>query len=676
MSAAATPIAIGTPLLHRPPPCGATLRATVARILAPRRAPPVSDWADQHRVLTSKSGPEAGRWRTSRNPPLREPMDCFSLGSPVQDVALKFPIQFGKSEVLVTACAYTMANRPGPIMVAYPSEVSRDKGVNQKWQPMFDGTPALRGLLSSTNSRETSNSRFFKDYEGGQWYAEHAGSPVRMKSTSVQLLEVDELDEVAAMLPTGDDPLEMLLGRTSVYASTAKRLYVSTPQLKSTSRIEHLWERSDQRRYHVPCPHCGEPQPMEWAALQWSQRPGPDGLRRAWLVCRECGAHIDEHHKTAMILAGAWVPGNPAARIRGYHINCLYYPVGLGPRWPDLVEMWLDAQGDPARLKTFINDRLAEPWEDASQRHVKASIVQERAEPYPLRTAPPGVVRITAGVDTQDNRLAVQVVGWGANRESWVLDYVELPGDPAQDAVWTALTDLLNRPIQHASGATLSVEATCVDMGGHRTEAVKSWVRSRVVRRPMAIFGAVPNNAPILGKSKMADVTWRGQYDKRGVMIYQVGTVAAKHALYARLAADADAQAAWANQPDRDRPPAPDRGCHFSDQLPPEYFAGLISEVFNPSKNRFEKRRGGVRNEPLDTWIYAYAATHHPELRLHRATRADWARWAQRLEAPAAPGAAAPEGAPAPAAPAPAAPAPHAWSGPARPKGFAGRWRG
>ena len=78
------------------------------------------------------------------------------------------------------------------------------------------------------------------------------------------------------------------------------------------------------------------------------------------------------------------------------------------------------------------------------------------------------------------------------------------------------------------------------DAGGHRTEDVKNFIRSRRVRRPLCIFGAIPNNAPVLSKGKMQDVTWRGQYDKRGVMVHHVGTVGIKHWLYSRLSLDAD----------------------------------------------------------------------------------------------------------------------------------------
>jgi phage terminase large subunit GpA-like protein len=103
----------------------------------------------------------------------------------------------------------------------------------------------------------------------------------------VRTLLVDELDEFAANLTSGDDPVEMLNGRTSAFPATSKRLYISTPQMRGTSRIEHLWTKSDQRRYYVPCPDCGEKQPLEWSGLHWT----PDGSE-CWYACRACGVVI------------------------------------------------------------------------------------------------------------------------------------------------------------------------------------------------------------------------------------------------------------------------------------------------------------------------------------------------------------------------------------------------
>lgn len=581
--------------------------SAAARAVAPRRRLTVSEWADVHRRLSSKGSAEPGQWRTARNPPLREPMDCLSRHSPVREVVLRFPIQLGKTEVAINWLGYCMDHDPGPVMVCLPSEVSQSKWIAQKLNPALDETEAMQRALTSVSSRDSANQRTFKDFAGGQLYIEHAGSPSRLKSTTVRSLIVDELDEFAGELRGGDDPVDMLDGRTSAFPTTGKRLYISTPQLSSTSRIQSKYEQGDRCRYYVPCPDCGHMQPLEWSGLHWS----PDASQ-AWYTCRECGVRIDEHHKASMIQAGRWVAENPTpkAGVRSFAINCLYYPFGLGPRWADLAGMWIAAQNDPAKLKTFVNDRLAETWEDPAMRAVKHNVLRDRAEPYALRSAPMGVLAVTAGIDTQDNRLAVHITGWGRGLRSWTLDYIELSGDPANETVWVQLTDLLNRPIYHASGAILRIDACAVDTGGHRGEHVKAWVRSGMVRRPMAIFGAVPNNAPVLNRGKLVDVTWRGKTDNRGLTLYQVGTVAIKHHLYSLISTDSD------KSPD-------DRMIHVSDELPPEYFTGLTSETYNPSRNRFEKR-GGVRNEPLDTWGYAYAATHHPELRLHRANKADW----------------------------------------------------
>lgn len=583
------------------------------KALAPLKRLTVSEWSDKNRRLSKKGSAEPGPWRTDRNPPLREPMDCLSSRSPVRDIVLMFPVQFGKTEVAVNVLGYTMDQNPGPMMVCLPADVSMHKWINQKLNPMIEETEAVRDTMTSLNSREAANTKTFKDFLGGQLYIEHAGSAARLKSTSVRTLIVDELDEFAANLIGGDDPVDMLLGRTSAFPSTFKRLFISTPQIKGISRTEQMYEKSDQRKFYLACPHCGFEQHLQWEGLQW----GAEGKSPRY-VCHDCGTLGTEIEWKNQIATGRWVAENPSAKMRGYQINGLYYQIGLGPRWETLVELWLEAQNDPARLKTFINDRLAQAWEDPVMRAVKLNIVADRAEPYKIRTAPHGVGAITAGVDTQDNRLAIHIVGWGKGMTATSLDYIELMGDPADDAVWVSLTELLNKPIEHENGGYLPVLATAIDAGGHRTEAVKNYVRSRMIKRPMVIFGATANTAPVLSRAKAQDVNWRGKLDKRGVHIHHVGTVAVKHVFYGRLSTDGDKE-------------RENRLLHFSEDFEPAFFAGLTSETYDPRKNRFTNRRG-ARNEPLDTWVYAYAAAHHPELRLQLYTQKKWDAELEKFE--------------------------------------------
>ena len=182
-------------------------------------------------------------------------------------------------------------------------------------------------------------------------------------------------------------------------------------------------------------------------------------------------------------------------------------------------------------------------------------------------------------------------------------------------------------------------EAVAIDTGGHRNEDVKHFARQKRVRRAMAIFGSRNANAPVLGKPKWVDVTREGKVDKKGVQLYEVGGIEITHRLYAWLGKDAE------------REPA-ERKIHFSNDLDDAFLGGLVSEVWDPRKGRYVPRRGGranadssqrtrvYRNEPLDTFKYAYAATHHQELRLHRHTAADWdAREKALLQAAAALGA-------------------------------------
>jgi phage terminase large subunit GpA-like protein len=579
-----------------------------ARAVRPQRVLTVSQHAAAHRVLTSAQSAFPGPWRNDRNPLLVEPMDALTRRNGVREVVIVAPVQFGKTEVGLNWLLYIMDHAPGPTMVVQPTEQLLDSFRAQKLDPMLAHSPVAAAALSGVaNSRSASNTKGHKDFAGGLLFLEHGGNLGRAALKSVMNLWVDELDKFPTQMPTGEDIVKMFEGRNTAFPSSYKRLFTGSPGVKGVSRLESKWARSDQRRAYLACPHCGARQPLIWAGLTWSV-----DARHVVYVCRDCGAEIDERSKPAMLAGVEWRAENPLADpgVRGYTWNALYHAIGMGPRWRDLVREFLEAAHDPPKLRVFVSERLAEPWEDPAMRAVKTHLVRERAEPYRLRTAPRGVLGVTVGIDTQDDRLEVHVVGWGRGLAAWTLDYVSLPGDPDQPHVWTALDDYLLRPIEHESGALLLPAAVAIDIGGHRGEAVKSWVRRATVRRPMAVHGAVANTAPALSKPKLVDTNWRGRTDKRGVQLYQVGTVAIKHTLYARLSADAD------------RAPE-DRMVHFSDELEPAFFAGLTSEVFDPAKNRFTLRRG-ARNEPLDTWVYAYAATHHPELRWHRFSRADW----------------------------------------------------
>ena len=591
-----------------------TVLTAAEKATRPKSPLTVSEWADKHRLLTSEGSAEAGEWRTSRVPYLREIMDALSEDSPARKVVFMKSSQVGGTEAGANWIGYIMAHAKGPVAIVMPTEKALNDWMSQKFDPMGASTPAVRDVLATRSNRAGDNSASRKRFVGGIFYAKTAGSTAELKSTSLRYAIADEVDEYDWTTLQGN-PLELLEVRQKTFHDR-KLFVVSSPTVKDASRIEEQFELGDQRRYMVPCPHCGERQHLVWANIRWHAVKGR--VTRAWYNCHECGAEIDEHQKPAMLAAGKWQPHNPDGLWRSYHINALYAPIGIGENWCELAERWLLAQNDLTKLIAFINTALGETWADRS-RDIKPNVLLARAEPYDLRTVPPGCLVITAGVDVQDDRLEIQITGWGRHDRSWVLDYHVLPGSPSDDKLWMRLAEYINgAAFENCRGKTLRIEATAIDTGGHHTHMVYAFVRSGAIKRAIACKGASTPGRIILGKPSKQDVNLRGQTLKKGVSLYLVGTDTAKALLYGRLHDDTDK-------------PADERKVHFSHRLEDWYYDQLVSETYNPRRQRWELKKG-KRNEALDTWVLSLAASHHSELYLHKWKKTDWDRRAAMLE--------------------------------------------
>jgi len=586
------------------------------RALRPKIRLTVAEWADANRILSTEGSAEPGRWKTSRTPYLREILWQLSEDSPARFVVFMKASQTGGTEVASNWIGYVMAHAKGPIAIVMPTDKSLGDWMSQKFDPMAAATPAVAAVLKTRSNKASDNNAQRKRFVGGILYAKTAGSTADLKSTSLRYAIADEVDEYDWATLQGD-PLGLLQVRLSNFHDH-KLFAVSSPTVKDASRIEEAFEAGDRRRYHVPCPHCDEWQWLKWANVRWVANPAsPRLIRTAWYACEHCGSEIPESDKPAMLARGRWIAESPGAPHPSYHLSAIYSPIGLGRSWAELATEWIAAQGDPAKLMRFFNTRMGETWADRT-RDIKPNALLARAEPYELRTIPTGCLVLTAGVDTQDDRLEIQVTGHGAGDRSWCIDYHVIPGNPADAALWDALTKYLATPYTNAAGKQLLVEATAIDSGGHYTHDVYQYVRGRHSRRCIAIRGANTPSRIILGRPSAQDVTWRGVTSKKGVSLYLVGSDTAKHLLYARLNGDTE------------KDPA-SRKVHFSTQLPADYYDQLVAETYNPRANRWEKKRG-QRNEALDTWVYSIAAAHHPELYLHKWKAADWKRRAAMLE--------------------------------------------
>jgi phage terminase large subunit GpA-like protein len=611
----------------------------VGDILREYLAPPpiltVTAWAERHRILSGKDSSEPGPYRVARTPYAREPMDCLSQHSPTEEVVLMWGAQTSKTTVGSNWLGYTMDTAPGPVMVVQPTIDMAKRYSRQRLSPMIEESPALRRKVRENKSRDEANTTLLKEYAGGFCALAGANSAAGLRSMPVRDLFLDEIDAYPLDADGEGDPIKLAEARQTTFARR-KRLLTSTPTTKDYSRIEQRYLASDRCRFHVPCPHCGEHQALEWGAdkphgLKWDSAddgtPLPDSVR---YVCAHCGGEIREHHKPAMLAAGRWVaeaPGAVAGRVRGFQLSSLYSPLGW-LSWADIVLEWHRAliaarAGDISLLRVFVNTRLAETFEESGDRADEHAL-RKRAANIPLRQVTWGCFVGTIGADIQGDRIEAYVWAWGRGMERQLVDRAVFYGDPAlaegdPGSPWTALTEYRRTPILHASGRPVPVLACMIDSGGHHTQAVYAYARAHQHAHVYPVKGMSQAGKALLGKPTAQDVTWRGQKQKGGVKLWPIGTDSAKAEIYGRL---------------RTAQPGPGY-VHLSRHLAPEVFDQLTSEKlvtrYVKGRPRLEwVKPAGRRNEALDCAVYALAAAHFAGI--DRWREGDWRKWQARVE--------------------------------------------
>ena len=126
------------------------------------RPPPlltVSQWADRHRMLDTVSSAEPGKWRTSRTPYLREPMDRLSPTDPCERVVMMFGAQLGKTEAGLNWCGYIIHHQPAPLLLVQPSLEMAELYAEQRMAPMLRSTPELAERVGDPKQRDSGNKK-------------------------------------------------------------------------------------------------------------------------------------------------------------------------------------------------------------------------------------------------------------------------------------------------------------------------------------------------------------------------------------------------------------------------------------------------------------------------------------------------------------------------------------
>lgn len=552
----------------------------------------VTEWADAFRILPSKGSAAPGRYRSSRTPYMREPMDALSVSSPVEEVVLMAAAQTGKSESGNNWVGYVIDNAPGPMLLVQPTVDNAKRYSKQRITPMILETPSLAAKVMDNKSRDSGNTILEKEFPGGIMLMGGANSAAGLRSMPIKYLFADEISNWPADVDGEGDPLELAQARTTTFGRKRKVFKCSTPGIRYTCRVETEFLKTDQRKYFVPCPHCGHEHILAWSNFIIPK--GDDGKRqptKAHMVCPDCGSVLEEYNKTDMLAAGRWIataPENADPTRVGYHISALYSPVGW-KSWAKIAREWLEAQGNPQKLQAFANNVLAETWEVKGDR-ISDNELAQRAENYDADPLPEGVVLLTFGTDTQPDRLVTEVVGWGRGEESWSVDYIETYGNPDLDDVW-ALHDatVLNRIYTRADGVQLRVARGCIDTGGANTAAVYAAVKARMDSGVLLGTKGMPGEGkPIIGNPTHSNL---GK-----IPLFPIGTFSAKDLVMGRL---------------KITEPGPGY-CHFPTRHRPGYYQELTAEEVRIKYSKGFPVREWVkirpRNEALDCRVLATAA--------------------------------------------------------------------
>lgn len=566
----------------------------------------VTQWAEAKRRLSAESAAEPGPWRTERTPYLREPMDAFT-DPKVRHIVMVAASQVGKSEFLNNCIGYIIDEDPGSILFIHPTTIDAQEYSKLRIAPMLRDSPALRQKIAAPKSRDSHNTILQKAYPGGILTMCGSTEAHALASKPIRYVFGDERDRWATSAGNECDPWDLAMARQTTFYN-AKAVEVSTTTIKNASAIEAAYYTGTMERWNSKCPHCGEYHEIRWSDIRFEydeiivSHKKTYKVKKVYYTCPGCGCISTE---AEMKRAPAkWIAENPEAYGQGTRSFWLNAFVSQWASWESIVLKYLNALGSTKKMQVVFNTCFGEPWEDRGDIEDEDSLLARRedygkdknGEPVEL---PPGVLVLTAGVDTQDDRMEYEIVGHGFFGETWGIEKGIVMGRPDDDATWNKLDEVVfDRVMRFENGVGLRVSMSFVDEGGHFTQSVRAQCNARISKKVFCIKGMPGQDKPYISPPKKQKI-FVNQIAVGTCWQYQLGVDSGKEIIMDNLRVQTPGQ----------------KYCHFPkrDDYGSAYFAGLLSEtkVYDPNKKQpwsWKKIPGHERNEPLDCRNYALAA--------------------------------------------------------------------
>lgn len=566
----------------------------LASVLPPPPAPDLNAWAEEHLTFGTES-PRPGPYRRDTFPYFERILDCLSPEHPSRVVTLMGSAQIGKTTLAQAFIAGGMDLAPCDMLFVHPTHDNALRWARTKWAKMRRQSPALKRVFGETKSRDSRDTVLYQEERlgRGSLLISGANSPSSLSMVTTPRIVEDDLSKWE--INSAGDPEKQADSRASAF-EWAKILKVSTPLYADTCRISRAFREGTQERWHVPCPHCDHYQALEWSNFQTNIDPeNPD---EACFTCRACGGVIEHKDKQSIVARGRWVPENPNASEPSFHIWRAYAPTR---DWASIAQEWLRAEGDPYTEQVFFNDVLGLPYERASEAPPWQAI-RERAEDegHDRGTIPAGGLILTAGCDCQGDRVEVHIKAFGSDLRRWTVDYMIIPFPIWEEACRDALDKILAQTWRDAFGNCRGLDLLAID-GNAYTKDVFAWAKRHPWSKVIVTRGAKSDQAPPLVLTK-TERKADGKIRRAQKRFYNVGVSGLKVSLYQQL---------------RKADPLARGYCGYPKGLNEEFYQQLTAEVRVTETDRWGYPRSvwklpsGMRNEVLDTEIYAEAAAIH-----------------------------------------------------------------
>lgn len=455
------------------------------------------EWAEKNRFMSQKISRKVGRFSFENAPYTREICDCLSKNNSVREVAVMKGVQLGlTTSVIENAIGYMIANDASPSMFVFPTDADCKDYKENKIDSLIDNSGLRPKIIAETenrNTRRTGDTAQKLSFSNGFLKFCSARKGNALRSSHIKWLFLDELDGYPDEIKGEGNPIAIAVKRTDSYSEVKKIIYNSTPVLAHNSKIKELYLMGDQRKFLVPCPHCGKKQelvfyvsdggkyPDSKAILKGKAKTKPYGLIFNAAQCREgdyssvryrcqfCGGEFEDHFKKSIEQEGEWVPTTSSKKpfFRSYHISALY---SMTKSWWEIVYDFLDAGTDPKKLQTFYNLDLGLPFEDKTGGVEYQTVHRLKDDTMANNYVPKEALFMTACADIQRDRIECEIKAWGDRFRCWGIDHRIFYGNTSDlyDSCWEQLAKVKDEVFTGGR----QIEIMLVDSGDGETRDV------------------------------------------------------------------------------------------------------------------------------------------------------------------------------------------------------------